>query len=57
MSKISVVVLTKNSQKHLNKCINSVIKQKYDKFEVIIVDAESTDNTKIILSCLSTILT
>lgn len=49
MTKISVVILTKNSQKHLNNCINSVVKQKYDNFEVVVVDAKSTDNTEMIL--------
>lgn len=47
--KISVVVLTKNSQKYLNKCLNSILLQKYPNFEVIVVDSGSTDGTYHIL--------
>jgi len=50
MKKISVVVLTKNSQKYLNKCLYSIFRQKYDNFEVVVVDANSTDNTRCIIS-------
>lgn len=45
MKQISVVILTKNSQKHIEKCIRSILLQKYLDFEIIIVDAASTDNT------------
>lgn len=48
--KISVVILTKNSQKHIEKCLKSVLMQNYPDFEVLVIDAASTDNTeKIIL--------
>lgn len=43
--KISVIVLTKNSQKHLRQCIESILKQTYPDFEVIVVDAGSKDET------------
>src|SRR3972149_6482557 len=43
--KISVVVLTKNSEKHIDKCLKSIITQNYPDFEVIVVDAESKDQT------------
>jgi len=49
MTKISVVVLTKNSQKHINKCLLSIINQKYNDFEIIVIDAESKDQTLDIL--------
>ncbi len=45
MTKISVIILTKNSQKHINSCLLSIINQTYPDFEIIIVDAESTDQT------------
>lgn len=44
-TKISVIILTKNSQKHIRQCLDSVISQKNINFEVIIVDAGSVDNT------------
>lgn len=50
MNKISVIVLTRNSEKHLEKCINSILMQKYPDFEVIIIDSNSTDNTLSILN-------
>jgi glycosyltransferase involved in cell wall biosynthesis len=42
---ISVVIITKNSEKHIKECIKSVFLQNYKNFEVIIVDAKSTDDT------------
>jgi glycosyltransferase involved in cell wall biosynthesis len=45
MTKVSVIILTKNSQKYISECICSVLNQIYEDFEVIIVDAESNDNT------------
>lgn len=50
MNKISVVVLTKNSQKHLKECLKSILLQEYPDFEVIVVDAMSTDGTYGILT-------
>jgi len=47
--KISVVILTKNSQKYLHECLTSVFEQNYPDFEVIVVDATSTDDTAKIL--------
>ena len=49
MSKISVVVLTKNSQKHLKECLKSILLQEYLDFEVIVIDAMSIDGTSTIL--------
>jgi glycosyltransferase involved in cell wall biosynthesis len=46
---ISVTVLTKNSEKHLIQCIDSILMQKYPDFEIIIVDSASTDKTISIL--------
>ena len=43
--KISIITVTKNSDKFLQEAINSVSKQKYRNFEHIIVDGASTDQT------------
>jgi glycosyltransferase involved in cell wall biosynthesis len=42
---ISVIVLTKNSSKTLDSCLNSVRNQSYPNIELIIVDSQSTDGT------------
>lgn len=43
--KISVAIRTYNEQKHLGEVLESLKKQTYDKFEVVILDSESTDDT------------
>jgi glycosyltransferase involved in cell wall biosynthesis len=48
--KISIITICLNSEKTIEKTINSVIHQKYKNIEYIVVDGNSTDNTKHILS-------
>ena len=43
--KISVVIRTYNEEKHIGEVLKSLNKQTYSKFEVIILDSQSTDNT------------
>ena len=43
--KISIITVTKNSDKFLQETINSLSKQTYQNFEHIIVDGGSTDQT------------
>lgn len=47
--KISIITACYNSEKFLEKCIQSVISQTYTNKEFIIIDNESKDNTPIIL--------
>ena len=42
---ISIIVATYNSEKFLEKCLQSIIDQSYQNFEIIIVDNKSTDKT------------
>lgn len=49
MEKISIIIPTKNSQRHLNRCIDTILIQKYPDFEIIAVDSKSNDNTLSIL--------
>ncbi len=46
---ISVITVVLNNQKYLTKSINSVLKQSYKNFELIIIDGGSTDGTLEIL--------
>ena len=43
--KVSIITATYNSEKYLEECIESVIKQNYRDIEHIIIDGKSTDNT------------
>ena len=48
---VSIIVSTNNSEKTIYDCLNSIKKQTYSNFEVIIIDNVSSDNTiKIIKS-------
>jgi len=51
--KISIITVTKNSEKYLKKNIKSVLSQNYKNYEHIIVDGNSTDNTLSIIKLAS----
>jgi len=42
---VSVVIPTYNSARFLDKCLSSLIKQKHERIEIIVVDDGSTDGT------------
>lgn len=43
---VSVIIPTKNSDRTLDKCLKSIQDQTYPNIEIILVDNNSTDNTK-----------
>lgn len=45
MDKISVIIPVYNAEKFLNKCINSVLNQKYDNIELILINDGSKDGS------------
>ena len=49
---VSVIVTTKNEEKHIADCLRSVKSQSYprERLEIIVVDNNSTDNTKAIVA-------
>lgn len=49
MPKVTVYITAHNYGKYLSQAIDSVIKQKFDDWELIIIDDGSTDNTQDIL--------
>jgi len=46
MATVSIVVLTFNSEKYIERCLLSLARQSFADFEVIVVDAGSTDQTQ-----------
>lgn len=47
---VSVIVPVFNSEKHLSRCINSIINQSYKNIEIIIIDDNSTDSSERIIN-------
>ena len=45
---VSVVIPVYNVEKYLNECVDSVLKQTYTDYEIILVDDGSTDNSGLI---------
>lgn len=45
MPKVSIIVPIYNVENHLTQCVESVLKQCYQNFEIILVDDGSTDNS------------
>jgi glycosyltransferase involved in cell wall biosynthesis len=43
--KVSIITVTRNSEKFLGECINSIENQRYKNIEYIVVDGKSTDGT------------
>lgn len=48
--KISVIIPVYNVEKYINDCLQSVMEQTYNDFEVIVIDDGSYDNTRNIIS-------
>jgi glycosyltransferase involved in cell wall biosynthesis len=42
---VSVIIIDFNDQKHIGACLDSVLKQTYPNYEVIVVDNASTDGS------------
>lgn len=47
--KISIIVPVYNTEKYLNRCINSILNQSFKELELILVNDGSTDNSRKIL--------
>ncbi|WP_126993690.1 glycosyltransferase family 2 protein [Thermosipho globiformans] len=49
MKKVTIVIPTRNEEKHIEKCINSILENDYPEKEIIVVDGMSIDKTREIL--------
>lgn len=45
MKKISIIIPVYNAEKYIEKCLNSIKKQTYSNYEIIIIDDGSKDNS------------
>lgn len=52
---VSVIMPCYNAEKNIQESIQSVLEQEYDNLELIIIDDNSTDNTRSILKRLMTL--
>ncbi len=50
---VSILVPARNEEKNIAKCVQSLLAQDYPAFEVLVLDDQSTDNTRSILEKIS----
>ncbi|MCM1084516.1 MAG: glycosyltransferase [Clostridium sp.] len=50
MKKVSVIIPVYNVEKYLRRCLNSVLRQTYDDYEIICINDKSPDNSDKILA-------
>ncbi|MCI8587487.1 MAG: glycosyltransferase family 2 protein, partial [Clostridia bacterium] len=46
MKKISIIIPVYNTEKYIERCLNSVINQKYENKEIIVINDGSTDRSE-----------
>ena len=49
MPKISLIMPAYNAEKYISECLNSILSQDFDDFEVLCVNDGSTDKTEEII--------
>lgn len=50
---LSIVVPARNEQRQIERCVRSLLAQRYPDFEVVVVDDESSDRTRAILESIA----
>ena len=45
MKTISIIIITSNSSKHIEYCLDSILMQDFKDYEIVVVDNGSEDNT------------
>jgi glycosyltransferase involved in cell wall biosynthesis len=49
MPQFSFIIPVYNTEKYLRKCLNSLLEQTYDDYEIIVINDGSTDNSQLII--------
>ena len=49
MTKISIIVPVDNIEKEVHKCLDSLVNQNFDDYEIVVVNDGSTDNSQSII--------
>ena len=47
--KVSVILPARNEEKFIEKCLNSLVEQDYDNYEIIAINDSSNDSTGVIM--------
>ncbi len=50
MARISIIIPVYNSEKYIRRCLNSILNQTFQDFEIILIDDNSKDNSLKIIS-------
>jgi chlorobactene glucosyltransferase len=45
LSKVSIIIPARNEEKYISKCLDSILKQDYSRFEIIVINDSSEDRT------------
>jgi chlorobactene glucosyltransferase len=53
LPKISILVPARNEEANIERCVRSLLSQDYPCFEVLVLDDESTDGTRVVLESLA----
>ena len=48
--KVSIILPARNEEKYLEKCLDSLIEQDYENYEIVVIDDSSEDSTGEIIS-------
>lgn len=42
---VTAMIVVRNEEKYIEKCLKSLLEQEYENYEILVVDGESTDKT------------
>jgi chlorobactene glucosyltransferase len=48
--KVSVLLAARNEEHNIERCLNSLLRQNYDNYEILVMNDDSTDDTSAVLA-------